>query len=80
MLLKPGNSSQPTPVKIPTIMFTIWILNSTQMSKQLSRVLDTVKIGMAIIIQINLLANLTQKEITLAILMAMVAMEAMVAM
>ena len=64
MLLRPGNSSLPITVKIPTIMYMIWILISTQMSKQLSRVVDTVKIGMVIIIQTNLLVNLTQKEHT----------------
>ena len=64
MSLRPGNSSPPTPAKIPTIMCTTWILNSTQMSKQLSRVEDTVKIGMVIIIQTNLPVNLPPKENT----------------
>ena len=63
MLLRHGSSFQLILVKIPTITSMIWIQSWTQMSKQLLRAANTVKISMATTIQINSPESLTKMEI-----------------
>lgn len=84
MSLKRGNSFQQTRVKTLTIMYMTWIQNWTLMLRQLSRALDMVKIGMAIIIRIDSPANSTLMEnspvkVDTAATAAMAAMAATVA-